>query len=55
MQPQNQSGYPFPSQQIQGYIEVEVHDKRVQVRNVKINAPTITMSVGTGLRNVEQS
>lgn len=34
---------------------VEVHDKRVQVRNVKINAPTITMSAGTGLRNVEQS
>ncbi|MEC5531003.1 phage tail tape measure protein [Klebsiella pneumoniae] len=55
MQPQNQSGYPFPSQQIQGHIEVEVHDKRVQVRNVKINAPTITMSAGTGLRNVEQS
>lgn len=54
MQPQNQPGYPFPSQQIQGHIEVEVHDKRVQVRNVKINAPTITMSAWTGFSNVEQ-
>ncbi|MBZ7341446.1 phage tail tape measure protein [Klebsiella grimontii] len=54
MQPQNQPGYPFSSQQIQGHIEVEVHDKRVQVRNVKINAPTITMSAWTGFSNVEQ-
>ncbi|MDQ5374648.1 phage tail tape measure protein [Klebsiella pneumoniae] len=55
MQPQNQPGYPFPSQQIQGHIEVEVHDKRVQVRNVKVNVPTITMSAWSGVRNVEQS
>ncbi|MCE0278969.1 phage tail tape measure protein [Klebsiella pneumoniae] len=54
MQPQNQPGYPFSSQQIQGHIEVEIHDKRVQVRNAKVNVPTITMSAGTGLRNMEQ-
>ncbi|QLT07088.1 phage tail tape measure protein [Klebsiella grimontii] len=54
MQPQNQPGYPFSSQQIQGHIEVEIHDKRVQVRNAKVNVPTITMSAGTGLRNTEQ-
>jgi len=55
LQPQNQmSSYPMVPPQLQGKIEVSVKDDRVQVTSVKINAPGITMSAQTGLRNVEQ-
>lgn len=54
MQPQNQPGYPFLPQQLKGSIEVSIKDDRVQVTSVKVNAPSITMSAGTGLRNMEQ-
>ena len=54
MQPQNQPGYPFIPQQLKGSIEVSVKDDRVQVTSVKVNAPGVTMSAGTGLRSTEQ-
>lgn len=54
MQPQNQPGYPFLPQQLKGSIEVSVKDDRVQVTSVKVNAPGITMSAGSGVRNMEQ-
>jgi hypothetical protein len=54
MQPQNQYGYPFLPQQLKGSIEVSVKDDRVQVTSVKVNAPGITMSAGSGVRNMEQ-
>jgi len=55
MQPQNQSGYPFLQQpELKGSIEVSVKDDRVQVTSVKVNAPGVTMSAGTGLRSTEQ-
>ncbi|HBQ5190295.1 TPA: phage tail protein [Klebsiella pneumoniae] len=55
MQSQNQSGYPFLQQpELKGSIEVSVKDDRVQVTSVKVNAPGVTMSAGTGLRSTEQ-
>lgn len=54
MQPQNQSGYPFLPQQLQGNIEVVIKDDRVQVNRVKVNTPGVTMSAQTGLRSTEQ-
>ncbi|MCJ4446681.1 phage tail tape measure protein [Klebsiella pneumoniae] len=55
MQPQNQPGYPFLQQpELKGSIEVSVKDDRVQVTSVKVNAPGVTMSAGTGLRSTEQ-
>ncbi|HGO5502695.1 TPA: phage tail tape measure protein [Klebsiella michiganensis] len=55
MQPQNQSGYPYLQQpELKGSIEVSVKDDRVQVTSVKVNAPGVTMSAGTGLRSTEQ-
>ena len=54
LQPQNQPGYPFLPQQLKGSIEVSVKDDRVQVTSVKVNAPGITMSAGSGVRNMEQ-
>ncbi|WP_154964236.1 MULTISPECIES: phage tail tape measure protein [Klebsiella/Raoultella group] len=54
MQPQNQSGYPFLPQQLKGSIEVSVKDDRVQVTSVKVNAPGVTMSASSGVRNMEQ-
>ncbi|WP_154915099.1 phage tail tape measure protein [Klebsiella grimontii] len=54
MQPQNQYAYPFLPQQLKGSIEVSVKDDRVQVTSVKVNAPGVTMSAGTGLRSTEQ-
>lgn len=54
MQPQNQSGYPFLPQQLQGNIEVVIKDDRVQVNRVKVNAPGVTMSAQSGVSNVEQ-
>lgn len=55
MQPQNQPGYPFLQQpELKGSIEVSVKDDRVQVTSVRVNAPGVTMSAGTGLRSTEQ-
>ncbi|WP_368758429.1 phage tail tape measure protein [Klebsiella oxytoca] len=55
MQPQNQPSYPFLQQpELKGSIEVSVKDDRVQVTSVKVNAPGVTMSAGTGLRSTEQ-
>ncbi|HCK0915647.1 TPA: phage tail tape measure protein [Klebsiella pneumoniae] len=54
MQPQNQPGYPFLPQQLQGNIEVVIKDDRVQVNRVKVNAPGVTMSAQSGVSNVEQ-
>lgn len=54
MQPQNQPGYPFLPQQLKGSIEVSVKDDRVQVTSVKVNAPGVTLSVQSGVSNVEQ-
>ena len=54
MQPQNQPGYPFLPQQLKGSIEVSVKDDRVQVTSVKVNAPGVTMSASSGVRNMEQ-
>ncbi|HGT2350324.1 TPA: phage tail tape measure protein [Klebsiella variicola] len=54
MQHQNQYSYPFLPQQLKGSIEVSVKDDRVQVTSVKVNAPGITMSAGSGVRNMEQ-
>ncbi|STV64155.1 Uncharacterised protein [Klebsiella pneumoniae] len=55
MQSQNQSGYSFLQQpELKGSIEVSVKDDRVQVTSVKVNAPGVTMSAGTGLRSTEQ-
>ncbi|HCA9137924.1 TPA: phage tail protein [Klebsiella quasipneumoniae] len=54
MQPQNQPGYPFLPQQLQGNIEVVIKDDRVQVNRVKVNTPGVTMSAQTGLRSTEQ-
>ncbi|WDI72048.1 phage tail tape measure protein [Klebsiella grimontii] len=55
MQPQNQSGYPFLQQpELKGSIEVSVKDDRVQVTSVKVNAPGVTMSASSGVRNMEQ-
>ena len=54
MQPQNQYAYPFLPQQLKGSIEVSVKDDRVQVTNVKVNAPGVTLSAQSGVSNVEQ-
>ncbi|EMB4323686.1 phage tail tape measure protein [Pluralibacter gergoviae] len=54
-QPQNQSGYPFLPQQLQGNIEVVVKDDRVQVNRVKVNTPGVTMSASSGVSSVEQN
>ncbi|EPR7622640.1 TPA: phage tail tape measure protein [Klebsiella michiganensis] len=55
MQPQNQPGYPFLQQpELKGSIEVSVKDDRVQVTSVKVNAPGVTMSASSGVRNMEQ-
>ena len=55
MQPQNQPGYPFLQQpELKGSIEVSVKDARVQVTSVKVNAPGVTMSASSGVRNMEQ-
>lgn len=55
MQSQNQSGYPFLQQpELKGSIEVSVKDDRVQVTSVKVNAPGVTMSAASGVRNMEQ-
>lgn len=55
MQPQNQPGYPFLQQpELKGSIEVSVKDDRVQVTNVKVNAPGVTLSAQSGVSNVEQ-
>ena len=55
MQPQNQPGYPFLQQpELKGSIEVSVKDDRVQVTSVKVNAPGVTMSAASGVRNMEQ-
>ncbi|AWA01517.1 phage tail tape measure protein [Klebsiella variicola subsp. variicola] len=54
MQPQNQSGYPFLPQQLQGEVKVIVEDNRVRVSSVKVNAPGVTMSAQSGVSNVEQ-
>ncbi|MGS4819044.1 phage tail tape measure protein [Raoultella terrigena] len=54
MQPQNQPGYPFLPQQLQGNIEVVIKDDRVQVNRVKVNTPGVTMSAQSGVSNVEQ-
>ena len=54
MQPQNQYAYPFLPQQLKGSIEVSVKDDRVQVTSVKVNAPGVTMSASSGVRNMEQ-
>lgn len=55
MQPQNQPGYPFlQPPELKGSIEVSVKDDRVQVTSVKVNAPGVTMSASSGVRNMEQ-
>ncbi|EPO5347525.1 phage tail tape measure protein [Klebsiella michiganensis] len=55
MQPQNQPGYTFLQQpELKGSIEVSVKDDRVQVTSVKVNAPGVTMSASSGVRNMEQ-
>ncbi|HEE4850518.1 phage tail protein [Klebsiella pneumoniae] len=55
MQPQNQPGYPFLQQpELKGSIEVSVKDDRVQVTNIKVNAPGVTLSAQSGVSNVEQ-
>lgn len=55
MQPQNQPGYPFQQlPELKGSIEVSVKDDRVQVTSVKVNAPGVTMSASSGVRNMEQ-
>ncbi|HCJ3287158.1 TPA: phage tail tape measure protein [Klebsiella pneumoniae] len=54
MQPQKQYAYPFLPQQLKGSIEVSVKDDRVQVTSVKVNAPGVTMSASSGVRNMEQ-
>ncbi|MGX6558344.1 hypothetical protein [Klebsiella pneumoniae] len=55
MQPQNQPGYLFLQQpELKGSIEVSVKDDRVQVTSVKVNAPGVTMSASSGVRNMEQ-
>ncbi|EMX0849590.1 phage tail tape measure protein [Pluralibacter gergoviae] len=54
-QPQNQAGYPFLPQQLQGNIEVVVKDDRVQVNRVKVNTPGVTMSASSGVSSVEQN
>ena len=55
MQPQNQPGYPFLQQpELKGSIEVSVKDDRVQVTSIKVNAPGVTMSASSGVRNMEQ-
>ncbi|MGP2976586.1 phage tail tape measure protein [Serratia nevei] len=55
LQPQNQnSTYPMVPQQLQGSIEVTVKDDRVQVTKVNVNAPGVTLSAASGVRNVEQ-
>ncbi len=55
MQPQNQPGYPFLQQpELKGSIEVSIKDDRVQVTSVKVNAPGVTMSAASGVRNMEQ-
>ncbi|HDK5276997.1 TPA: phage tail protein [Klebsiella pneumoniae] len=54
VQPQNQYAYPFLPQQLKGSIEVSVKDDRVQVTSVKVNAPGVTMSASSGVRNMEQ-
>ncbi len=55
MQPQNQPGYPLLQQpELKGSIEVSVKDDRVQVTSVKVNAPGVTMSASSGVRNMEQ-
>ncbi len=55
MQSQNQPGYPFLQQpELKGSIEVSVKDDRVQVTSVKVNAPGVTMSAASGVRNMEQ-
>ncbi|HIF6528028.1 TPA: phage tail tape measure protein [Serratia marcescens] len=55
LRPQNQNPtYPMVPQQLQGSIEVTVKDDRVQVTKVKVNAPGVTLSAASGVRNVEQ-
>lgn len=55
MQPQNQPGYPsLQPPELKGSIEVTVKDDRVQVTSVKVNAPGVTMSASSGVRNMEQ-
>jgi len=55
LQPQNQNpAYPMVPQQLQGNIEVTVKDDRVQVTKVNVNAPGVTLSAASGVRNVEQ-
>lgn len=55
MQPQNQPDYPFQQlPELKGSIEVSVKDDRVQVTSVKVNAPGVTMSASSGVRNMEQ-
>ncbi|CVG95795.1 Phage-related minor tail protein [Serratia marcescens] len=55
LQPQNQMGnYPMVPPQLQGNIEVTVKDDRVQVTKVNVNAPGVTLSAASGVRNVEQ-
>lgn len=55
LQPQNQNPtYPMVPQQLQGNIEVTVKDDRVQVTKVNVNAPGVTLSAASGVRNVEQ-
>jgi hypothetical protein len=47
--------YPFlPQPELKGSIEVSVKDDRVQVTSVKVNAPGVTMSASSGVRNMEQ-
>ncbi|RYM49128.1 phage tail tape measure protein [Serratia proteamaculans] len=55
LQPQNQMGnFPMVPPQLQGNIEVTVKDDRVQVTKVNVNAPGVTLSAASGVRNVEQ-
>ncbi|MBO3250761.1 phage tail tape measure protein [Klebsiella quasipneumoniae] len=55
LQPQSQYGYPLLQQpELKGSIEVSVKDDRVQVTSVKVNAPGVTMSASSGVRNMEQ-
>ena len=54
MQPQNQPGYPFLTQQLQGNIEVVVKDDRVLVSSIKVNTPGVIMSAQSGVSSVEQ-
>ncbi|BEO03103.1 hypothetical protein SMQC13_08300 [Serratia marcescens] len=50
----NPGGSVTQQQELKGKIDVSIKDDRVQVTRVQINAPGVTMSAQTGLRNVEQ-